>query len=53
MNVLWFLVLSALTIVPLFKLLPQYGINPWFALCAVALPGLIVLLWIMAARVED
>ncbi|MGS4944293.1 hypothetical protein ACVDG3_02340 [Meridianimarinicoccus sp. RP-17] len=53
MSMLWFLVLSALTIVPLFKLLPQYGINPWFALCAVALPGLIVLLWIMAARVED
>jgi hypothetical protein len=42
MNMLWFLVLSALTIVPLFKLLPQYGINPWFALCAVALALLMV-----------
>jgi len=53
MSMLWFLVLSALTIVPLFKLLPHYGINPWFALCAVALTRLIVLLWIMAAPVED
>ncbi|QIE40602.1 hypothetical protein [Meridianimarinicoccus aquatilis] len=53
MSILWFLVLSALTIVPLFKLLPQYGINPWFALTALFLPGLIVLLWIMAARVEE
>lgn len=53
MSILWFLVLSTLMIVPLFKLLPYYGINPWLSLTAVFLPGLIVLLWIMAARVED
>jgi hypothetical protein len=53
MQMLWFLLLSALTIVPLFKLLPRYDMNPWLALTAVFLPGLIVLLWIMAARAED
>lgn len=53
MQIMIFILLSALTVVPLFKLLPRYGINQWFALTAVFLPGLIVLLWIMAARVED
>lgn len=53
MNILWFVVISALTVVPLFKLLPKYRINPWWALAALVPMGLIVLLWVMAARVED
>ncbi|MEV8465292.1 MULTISPECIES: hypothetical protein [Meridianimarinicoccus] len=53
MQMLWFLVLSALTIVPLFKLLPHYRVNPYWALTALIPFGLIVLLWVMAARAED
>ncbi len=53
MQVLWFVVLGALTVVPLFKLLPRFGLNPWWSLAALFLPGLIVLLWIMASRVDD
>jgi len=53
MQVLWFVVLSALTIVPLFKLLPRFGINAWWSLAALIPLGLIVLLWVMAARVDD
>jgi len=53
MQILLFVVLGALTVVPLFKLLPQFGIHPWWALAALIPLGLIVLLWVMAARVED
>lgn len=53
MQLLWFIVLSALTVVPLFKLLPRFGLNPWWALAALIPLGLIVLLWIMASRIED
>ena len=53
MQMLVFLVLSALTVVPLFKLLPGYRINPWWALVALFPIGLIVLLWVMASRAEE
>ena len=53
MQLLWFIVLSALTVVPLFKLLPHFGLNPWWALAALIPLGLIVLLWIMASRLDE
>jgi Na+-translocating ferredoxin:NAD+ oxidoreductase RnfE subunit len=52
MEVLIFLLLAAATIVPLFKLLPAYGINPYWSLVIFIPIGLIVLLWVMAARVD-
>ena len=53
MEILWFLVIGALVVVPLFKLLPRYALNPWWALAAIFPIGLIILLWVMAARTDD
>jgi hypothetical protein len=52
MEVVIFVLLAAATIVPLFKLLPAYGINPYWSLVIVIPLGLIVLLWVMAARMD-
>ena len=52
MEVVIFLVMVALTIVPLFKLLPAFDINPYWALAALIPLGLIVLLWVMANRLD-
>ena len=52
MEFIVFVVVAVLTIIPMFKLLPTYGLNAlWSLVCVVPL-GLIVLLWIMAARAE-
>ena len=50
MEFIAFVALAALTIIPLYKLLPQYGVNQWWALAAVVPLGVIVLLWVMASR---
>ncbi|NKX44335.1 hypothetical protein HCU73_06995 [Roseibacterium sp. KMU-115] len=47
---LWFLILAVLVVVPLWRLLPQYGIPSWVALAALIPFGLVVLLWVMAFR---
>lgn len=47
-----FLVLAALTVIPLFKLLPAFGINPYWALVVLFPLALIVLLWVMASRLD-
>ena len=52
MEAVIFLLLAAATMVPLVKLLPAYGINPYWALVIVIPLGLIVLLWVMAARMD-
>ena len=41
-----------LTVIPLFKLLPTYGIHPFWSFAAVVPLGVVVLLWIMAARTD-
>ncbi|WP_170258853.1 hypothetical protein [Oceanicella actignis] len=52
MEGLLYIVMAALVVIPMFKLLPGYGINPlWALICAIPL-GLIVLLWVMAARAD-
>lgn len=53
MSILWFLLIGALVVIPFFKLLPKYDLNPWWALVAVIPVGLIVLLWIMASKAEN
>lgn len=50
MEIVIFLIIGALVIVPLFKLLPTYGLNPYWALVAIVPLGVIVLLWVMASR---
>jgi hypothetical protein len=52
MEALVFILLAVLTVIPLMKLLPAYGINTWWALVVIVPLGLIVLLWVMAARVD-
>ncbi|WP_299688603.1 hypothetical protein [uncultured Tateyamaria sp.] len=50
---IWLLVIAA-TIIPMFKLLPHFGINQYWAfLCVVAPIGQIALLWFMAIRLQD
>ncbi|WP_168184058.1 hypothetical protein [Pseudoruegeria sp. SK021] len=53
MGVLWFLLIGALTVYPLFKLLPKYKLNPWWSVVAILPVGLIILLWMMAARADE
>ena len=49
-NLIWFLIVAVLIVVPFWKLLPRYGISPYFALLA-AIPAIaLVLLWIIAFK---
>ena len=52
MGTLLYLVLAALTAIPLFKLLPRFGINALWSLAAFVPFGIVVLLWVMAARAD-
>ncbi len=47
------LAVLALTVIPLFKLLPAFGINALWSLAAIIPFGLVVLLWIMASRLDE
>ena len=49
-NVIWFLIVAVLIVVPFWKLLPRYGISPYFALLAVIPAIALVLLWIIAFK---
>jgi|GEM_PF-244668 len=53
MEVLLFLIMAALTVIPLFKLLPAFGINPYWSLIALFPLALVVLLWVMASRLDQ
>ncbi len=49
----WWLILSALTAIPMVKLLPFFGIKPyWAAICLVPL-GTIGLLWWMGLKLQE
>ena len=53
MEGLWWLLLSALTAIPMVKLLPFFGINKfWAAICIIPL-GTIGLLWWMGLRLQE
>jgi len=52
MEFLIFLVVAALTVIPLFKMLPAFGLNPYWSFVAIVPLGVIVLLWVMAARLD-
>lgn len=53
MELVFFALFVALTVIPLFKLLPGYGVNPLWSLIAILPVGLVILLWIMAARADE
>lgn len=46
----WFLVVTALVVVPFWRLLPKFGLPSWVAVAAVIPFGAIVLLWVMAFK---
>lgn len=49
----WYLIISALTAIPMIKLLPFFGINRyWAAVCLVPL-GTVALLWWMAIKLQE
>jgi len=50
---LLFLIMAALTVIPLFKLLPAFGLNPYWSLIALFPLALVVLLWVMASRLDQ
>lgn len=53
MEGLWWLLLSALTAIPMIKLLPFFGINKfWAAICIIPI-GTIGLLWWMGLRLQE
>jgi hypothetical protein len=53
MGSLWWLIVAALTIVPMWKLLERGGINPIWSLVSITGIGLVILLWILAFRSPD
>jgi hypothetical protein len=50
--IIW-LVIAALTIIPVFKLLPHFGINAYWAFVCVIPIGTIALLWFMALKLQE
>jgi hypothetical protein len=47
------LVVTAATIIPMLKLLPHFGVNKNWAFAAVIPIGTLVLLWVMAMKLQE
>ena len=52
MEALIFITLAVLTVIPLMRILPLFDLNPYWALVVIIPLGLIVLLWVMAGRID-
>jgi hypothetical protein len=50
--VIW-LAVTAATVIPLLKLLPHFGVNKNWAFAAIIPLGALVLLWVMAAKLQE
>ncbi len=50
--IIW-LIFTALVIIPMFKLLPHFGINAYWAFICVIPIGAIALLWFMALKLQE
>ncbi len=53
MDMVFWLIVSALTIIPMLKLLPFFGINKWWALVCIVPIGTIGLLWWMGIKLQE
>lgn len=53
MEVLIWIIFTVLTVVPLFKLLPHFGINRNWAFAAIIPLGVLALLWWMALKLQE
>lgn len=49
---IWLLIAAA-TVVPMFKLLPHFGINQYWALVCIIPIGTIAMLWFMAIKLQE
>lgn len=49
----WWLILSALTAIPMVKLLPFFGINKYWAAACLIPFGTIALLWAMGLKLQE
>jgi len=50
--VVW-LVVAVLTVIPMMKLLPHFGVNRNWAFAGIIPLGALVLLWVMAAKLQE
>ena len=53
MDGMWWLILSALTAIPMVKLLPHFGINKYWAIVCIIPIGTIALLWWMGLKLQE
>ncbi|MEL7165703.1 MAG: hypothetical protein AAFY52_00180 [Pseudomonadota bacterium] len=53
MEVIWFIIVAIAIIVPMFKLLPHFGLSPYWAFFCILPIGVIVLLWVMALKLNE
>ncbi len=53
MNLLIWILIAAATVVPMFKLLPHFGINQYWAIICVVPIGTIAMLWFMAIKLQE
>ncbi|MCB1312300.1 MAG: hypothetical protein KDK29_10625 [Sedimentitalea sp.] len=53
MEFLIWIAATVVTVIPLLKLLPHFGINKYWALAAAIPFGVLVLLWVMAAKLQE
>ncbi len=47
------LVLTVITIIPMIKLLPHFGIDKWWALACVIPIGVVGLIWWMSIKLQE
>jgi len=50
--IVW-LIIAALTVIPMLKLLPHFGIESYWAFAGIIPLGALVLLWVMAAKLQE
>ncbi|MEL6680339.1 MAG: hypothetical protein AAFQ51_16665 [Pseudomonadota bacterium] len=50
--IVW-LVITVLTVIPMMKLLPHFGYQSYWAFAAVIPFGVLVMLWLMASKVQE
>ncbi|SFQ94712.1 hypothetical protein [Poseidonocella sedimentorum] len=53
MSGLWWLIVLALTIIPMFRLLPHFGIHKYWALACIIPVGTLALIWWMAIKLQE
>ena len=53
MEGIFWLVITVLTVIPLLKLLPHFGINKYWALACIIPPGALGLIWWMSIKLQE